>query len=134
MTKPFPFRERVYEVVGQIPRGKVASYGLVALLAGRVGAARAVGAAMREVPRELKLPCHRVIKSDGSLAPAHVFRGNQKRLLANEGVRLKPNGRVDMEKCEWDGFGAARQDDGSGEGLDGNRIEPRLFKSEVNLI
>jgi O-6-methylguanine DNA methyltransferase len=103
------FRERIYEVVGQIPRGKVASYGLVALLAGRVGAARAVGAAMREIPRGLKLPCHRVIKSDGALAPVRVFRGNQERMLAAEGVLVEPNGRVDMKKYEWDGYEGGRR-------------------------
>lgn len=101
-SKP-TFRERIYQVVAHIPRGKVASYGLVAILAGRVGAARAVGAAMREVPRHLKLPCHRVIKSDGSLCPPHVFRGNQKQLLASEGVLVERSGRVDMGRFEWEG-------------------------------
>ena len=101
-TKP-PFRDKVYAAVARIPRGKVASYGLIAIVAGRVGAARAVGALMRNVPQNLKLPCHRVIKSDGSLAPARIFRGNQKRLLAEEGILVERNGRVDMEKYEWDG-------------------------------
>src|SRR5271154_5414185 len=97
------FRERIYRVVGRIPRGKVASYGLVAVLAGREGAARAVGTAMREVPKGRKLPCHRVIKADGSLAPWEVFRGRQKPLLWAEGVIFKKNGRVDMSRCEWEG-------------------------------
>ena len=97
------FRASVYRVVAQIPRGKVASYGLVALLAGRFGAARAVGTAMREVPRHLKLPCHRVIKSDGSLAPKHLFGGRQKQMLLGEKVRFTKAGRVDMQQCEWDG-------------------------------
>ena len=97
------FRATVYRVVAQIPRGKVASYGLVALLAGRFGAARAVGTAMREVPRNLKLPCHRVIKSDGSLAPEHLFGGRQKRMLLAEKVHFTRSGRVDMRTSEWDG-------------------------------
>ena len=105
------FRSRIYGVVKRIPRGKVASYGWVALLAGRIGAARAVGAAMREVPSGLKLPCHRVIKSDGSLAPSRIFRGRQKMLLAAEGVIFRADGRVDMKRCEWEG--TARRSDPS---------------------
>jgi methylated-DNA-protein-cysteine methyltransferase related protein len=97
------FRDRVYEVVKQIPRGKVASYGLVALLAGRIGAARAVGAAMREVPVGLKLPYHRVIKSDGTLAPRIVFKGKQRGMLEKERVVFGKGGRVDMGRCEWEG-------------------------------
>jgi methylated-DNA-protein-cysteine methyltransferase related protein len=96
-------RERIYEVVRGIPRGKVASYGLVALLAGRIGAARAVGAAMREVPAGLKLPCHRVIKADGTLAPRVVFRGRQRGMLEREGVTFAKGGKVDMGRCEWEG-------------------------------
>jgi methylated-DNA-protein-cysteine methyltransferase-like protein len=100
--KPVSFRDRIYEIVGKIPRGKVASYGLVAILAGRPGAARAVGMAMREVPEELKLAAHRVIKSDGSLAPKRVFAGRQRRLLEKERVKFRGE-KVDMTKCEWNG-------------------------------
>jgi len=99
------FRQRVYAIVAQIPRGKVASYGLVALFAGRPGAARAVGTAMREVPsrwRGQKLPCHRVIKSDGSLTEA-VFGGRQKKILMAEGAKFGRTGRVNMKICEWEG-------------------------------
>jgi methylated-DNA-protein-cysteine methyltransferase-like protein len=97
------FRERIYRVVAKIPRGKVVSYGMVALLAGRMGAGRAVGRAMREVPRGRKLPCHRVIKWDGALSPEHVFGGRQRRMLEREGVVFKKDGRVEMNTCEWEG-------------------------------
>ena len=101
------FKEKVYGVVRGIPRGKVASYGMVALLAGRMGAARAVGAAMRAVGemgvRERKgLCCHRVIKADGGLTEG-VFGGRQEILLRREGVRFLRKGRVDMGRCEWEG-------------------------------
>jgi methylated-DNA-protein-cysteine methyltransferase related protein len=89
--------------VAKIPRGKVASYGLVAVLAGRMGAARAVGTAMRELPRGRKLPCHRVIKADGGLCPKSFFGGRQKAMLVREKVRFKRNGRVDMGASEWEG-------------------------------
>lgn len=97
------FEERVYRLVAKIPRGKVLSYGMLGLLAGRMGAARQAGKAMRDVPRALKLPCHRVIRSDGALAPAEVFMGKQRELLMREGVVFKRSGRVDMERCEWEG-------------------------------
>ena len=72
-----PFRQQVYRVVRQIPRGKVASYGLVSrFLAGRVGAARlAVGAAMRDVPEtgvEVGLPPSSAARM-GGWAPKGVF-------------------------------------------------------------
>jgi methylated-DNA-protein-cysteine methyltransferase-like protein len=97
------FQDRVHRVVLKIPRGKVASYGMVALLAGKMGAARAVGRAMRDVPKNRNLPCHRVIKSDGALTPEHIFKGRQRTLLKREGVLFKKDGRVDMALCEWEG-------------------------------
>ena len=101
--KALSFQERVYRVVRKIPRGKVMSYGMIGLLAGRLGAARQVAKAMRDVPRELKLPCHRVIRSDGALAPEEVFMGRQRGMLKREGVVFKKSGRVDMGRCEWEG-------------------------------
>ena len=86
------FREKIYEVVGEIPRGKVASYGLVAILAGRPGAARAVGAAMREVPEGMKLAAWRVIKADvGALALSDVW-GEAERLFGEGGGEVLGRG------------------------------------------
>ena len=65
--------EKFYRVIANIPEGRVASYGQVALLAGRPRAARAVGAALRHVPDHLELPCHRVVFSDGSLCKGLIF-------------------------------------------------------------
>ena len=61
------FFERVYEVVEQIPEGMVATYGQVALLAGRPRSARYVGYALHSNPRPGEIPCHRVVGSNGSL-------------------------------------------------------------------
>ena len=61
------FFERVYEVVEQIPEGMVATYGQVALLAGRPRSARYVGYALHSNPRPGQIPCHRVVGSNGSL-------------------------------------------------------------------
>ena len=61
------FFERVYEVVEQIPEGMVATYGQVALLAGRPRSARYVGYALHSNPRPGEIPCHRVVGTNGSL-------------------------------------------------------------------
>jgi methylated-DNA-protein-cysteine methyltransferase-like protein len=86
----------VYAVVRAIPRGRVASYGLVALLAGRARAARAVGNVMLECD-DPSVPCHRVIHADGSLAP--TFR-DQRARLRREGVAFR-GARVDLRRALW---------------------------------
>ena len=55
------FNSRVYEIVRQIPEGKVASYGQVACMAGSLRASRAVGYALHRNPFQQKVPCHRVV-------------------------------------------------------------------------
>ena len=87
---------RVYEVVRSIPSGRVASYGLVALIAGRPRAARAVGKVMLECD-DRTVPCHRVVHADGSLAPS--FRSQRAR-LRREGVRFA-GARVDLRERLW---------------------------------
>jgi len=80
------FSRGVYEVLRKIPYGATMSYGEVAAAAGRPGAARAVGAANARNPVPLIIPCHRVVKGDGSLGgfsgPGGV--GQKRRLLALE--------------------------------------------------
>lgn len=61
------FREEVYRALLAVPAGSVATYGELAAAAGRPGAARAVGSAMAENPIPIVVPCHRVVRSDGSL-------------------------------------------------------------------
>lgn len=95
--------DKIYEQVKRIPEGKVASYGLIALLAGNPRWSRVVGYALHNNPDPQTIPCHRVVTKDGKLSPAFAFGGEnmQKRLLENEGVIFKDNGTVDMEKCLW---------------------------------
>ena len=99
------FKEDVYVAVRKIKPGCVATYGEVALLAGHPGAARAVGNALhvnpyewgsREVPRELWVPCHRVVAADGSLARNFGFGGceEQKMRLEAEGVKVSEEMKV----------------------------------------
>ena len=61
------FKERVYKICRSIPKGKVATYGQLAKLAGKSKAARAVGVFMKNNPDVPQTPCHRVVASDGKL-------------------------------------------------------------------
>ena len=80
------FEKDVYKVVSGIPRGQTRSYAWVAKKIGRPRGARAVGNALNKNPYPIAVPCHRVIKSDGSIGG--FFRGvhAKRRLLASEGV------------------------------------------------
>lgn len=99
------FFQRVYELVAKIPEGKVATYGMIAALLGEPRNGRVVGWAMRATPGHLRLPAHRVIYSNGMLAPEDVFGAKemQRALLASEGVTFHEDGRVNLEKHLWDG-------------------------------
>lgn len=95
--------EKIYEVVKSIPKGKVASYGTVALLAGNPRWSRVVGYALHVNPQPGTIPCHRVVTKNGELAKAFAFGGEnmQRTLLTEEGVEFLPDGRVDMKRCHW---------------------------------
>ncbi len=95
--------ERIYEVVKSIPKGKVATYGLVALLAGNPRLARVVGYALHVNPQPGVIPCHRVVTKNGEVSKAFAFGGEnmQRTLLAEEGVEFLEDGRVDMSRFLW---------------------------------
>lgn len=91
--------KRIYEAVKKIPRGKVATYGRVAELAGNPRMSRAVGNALHRNPDPEHIPCYRVVNAKGELAEAFVFGGvnMQEKLLQADGIEVV-NGRVDLEK------------------------------------
>lgn len=95
--------ERIYEIVKQIPKGKVASYGRVAALAGNPAWSRVVGYALHVNPDPDSIPCYRVVTKDGKLSEAFAFGGinMQRELLEKDGVGFLADGRVDMDKFEW---------------------------------
>ena len=95
--------ERIYEVVKQIPCGRVASYGQVAALAGNRRWSRVVGYALHVNPDEQGSPCYRVVTKDGFPSKAFAFGGENRQiqLLEAEGVRFV-DGHVDMERYQWD--------------------------------
>lgn len=96
--------EQIYDVVRKIPRGKVATYGQIALLAGNPRWSRVVGYALHVNPEPLVIPCHRVLNRFGEPSSAFAFGGinEQILLLEEEGVTFT-DGKVDLEKYLWDG-------------------------------
>ncbi len=92
--------ETIYAVVQTIPRGKVATYGQVALLAGNPRWARVVGYALHVNPRPGEIPCHRVVNREGRVATAFAFGGGetQRELLEKEGIAFDADGRIDLKK------------------------------------
>ena len=94
------FFDRVYDLVGQIPRGRVATYGQVATLLGVPRGARAVGWALRALPqgRQKAVPWHRVVGAGGRISPrAGGGPLVQRRRLRAEGVRFH-GARVDLDR------------------------------------
>ena len=89
----------ILSVVGEIPAGRVASYGQIARLVGRERNARLVGRVLSMAERYGDFPCHRVVNHAGRLAP---YFHAQEALLRAEGVAFLPNGNVDMKRFQWD--------------------------------
>ena len=102
MTMKPTFREQIYLLAKQIPRGKVATYGQLAKLAGSPKAARAVGMCMRTNPNAPIVPCHRVVSSTGKLTGYSAGEGivTKKKMLIEEGVYFN-NKVVDLSRSQW---------------------------------
>ena len=93
------FGNDVLNIVAQIPRGKVTTYGIIAAWAGWPSHSRMVGRVLRYTPGADRLPCHRVVNKLGRTAPGW---GSQRSLLEDEGVVFKANGHVDMQRFQWE--------------------------------
>lgn len=95
MSRKAPF-EKIYDLVAQIPKGKVATYGQIAQLA-EVNP-RVVGFAMNGNKDMNRVPCHRVVAIDGSLQGYALGLDLKFQKLKEEGVIFLPNAKVDLEK------------------------------------
>ena len=91
------------EIVRQIPTGKVATYGQIARMAGMPRCARTVGYAVAGC-RDPSVPCHRVVDRLGGTKAAFDRHapGTQRALLEAEGAVFRPDGTVDLARCQWD--------------------------------
>lgn len=93
--------ERVYTLVREIPRGKVASYGQIARWLGWPRGARTVGWALRALHTD-EVPWHRVVNAQGRVS-LKGDDGRQRALLEAEGIVFDAAGRIDMKVYNWTG-------------------------------
>ena len=98
------FFERVYEIVRQIPEGKVTTYGAIAKALGAAKSSRMVGWAMNASHNLEDVPAHRVVNRIGMLSGKHHFEGTNlmQQLLESEGIQVVNNQIVDFEKYFWE--------------------------------
>lgn len=98
------FFEKVYEVVMQIPYGKVTSYGAIAKYLGTARSARMVGWAMNGASTKPEIPAHRVVNRNGVLTGKHHFSGTNlmQQLLESEGIKIDNNQIVNFKHHFWD--------------------------------
>ena len=97
------FYEQVYELVRQVPSGSVVTYGQVAAMLGSPRSARAVGYALRYLPRGTNVPWQRVINHKGEISPRFPAESPliQRALLESEGVVFDASDRVDLKRFRW---------------------------------
>ncbi len=93
----------IYQVVREIPVGKVTSYGAIAAYLGMKGGARMVGWAMNASHTLTDIPAHRVVNRNGVLTGKNFFGGDRmQELLASEGIRIKDDQIIDFKAYFWD--------------------------------
>ncbi len=93
----------VFQIIRQIPAGKVASYGQIAKLAGFPRHARHIGRLLANAPQAEKLPWHRVVNAQGKISPRGLDGSDdfQRILLEEEGVAFGLQGRIPMATYQW---------------------------------
>ena len=92
---------RIRRIVSRIPRGRVATYGQIARLAGLRGQARLVGYAMHALPAGTRVPWQRVVNARGEISLPGASAVRQRKLLEGEGVRFDQRGRIDLDSFLW---------------------------------
>ena len=104
MSAGSPPHEKIYAVVARIPRGRVATYGQVAALAGLPRQPRLVGYALHALPEDRRIPWHRVVNAQGRTSPRSDGFGHedlQRLLLEDEGVEFSPAGVLSLARYRW---------------------------------
>jgi len=97
--------QRIYTVVSMVPRGRVATYGQIAELAGLPRQARLVGYALNVLPKGSRVPWHRIINSQGKISLRVEGEGSdnpQMRLLKREKVKFNQQGVIDLKVYRWE--------------------------------
>lgn len=93
--------QRILATIDAIPAGRVATYGQVAREAGLPRNARLVGRLLASLGPRSALPWHRVVNARGASSLAGAAAREQRRRLAREGVRVGPDGRIDLARFGW---------------------------------
>lgn len=95
--------DRLYAVIRRVPRGRVATYGQIAELAGLEGHARQVGYALHALPAKSRVPWHRIVNARGEVSARSSDDSHelQRLLLEAEGVEFDPRGRIDLQRFQW---------------------------------
>lgn len=103
MNKKKTSYDRIYEIVRQIPKGKVATYGQVAEIAGMKGSARLVGYALHSIPEGSDIPWQRVINSKGMISSYGEMEWVEfhRSLLQSEGVEFNEKQQIDLAVFQW---------------------------------
>lgn len=98
-----PTYRRFYALIKEIPKGRVATYGQIARLAGLPRHARQVGYALNSVPAELGVPWQRVVNSQGKISrrAEFFFEDEQRKLLKREGVVFGAGGQISLTRFQW---------------------------------
>jgi len=104
MTIRTSTHDLILAVVARIPKGRVATYGQIARLAGLPGQARLVGYALHALPEHSRVPWHRVINAEGRISLRSDGSGHdqlQRALLQRERVRFNAQGVISLERFQW---------------------------------
>lgn len=104
VAHPDSVRQKIYAAVRRVPRGKVATYGQIAEIAGLQGHARQVGYAMAALHASSALPWHRIINAQGRVSMRSAGAGStivQRQLLEREGILFDEGGRVSLARDRW---------------------------------
>jgi methylated-DNA-protein-cysteine methyltransferase-like protein len=104
MTTSVEINEIIWQVVNSIPKGKVATYGQVAAIAGYPQHARLVGNVLKKLPKDTSLPWHRVINAQGKISfpvDSEAYK-RQRSLLEQEGIKFL-NGKLSLKQYGWQG-------------------------------
>jgi len=98
---------RIYDVVKQVPRGRVATYGQIAQIVGEGCDARTVGYAMASTPEGQDIPWQRIVNREGKISLPGQGGEIQRMRLEAEGIAFDARGRIDMQRFGWQGPGTS---------------------------
>ncbi len=93
--------EKIYTVIRKIPRGKVATYGQIARLAGMGSHARLVGYSLHALTPEKRVPWHRVVGAGGKISLGGEGYKTQRKILESEGVEFNGKGNIPLARFGW---------------------------------